>query len=73
MFLAVQMLTQLFSLTFPDFIVFLTSLDRKFNGDSKNVLKTVIFSLQMDLTDNFIPDCPFKLSFWQIKLDVLSD
>jgi len=37
--------------------------DRKLNEDSKNVLKTVIFLLQVDLTGDFISDCPFKLSF----------
>jgi len=31
-------------------------LDRKLNGDSKNVLKTVIFSLQVGLTSNFVSD-----------------
>jgi len=30
-------------------------LDRKFNEDSKNVLKTVIFSLQVGLTSDFVP------------------
>jgi len=38
-------------------------LDRKFNGDSKNVLKTVIFSLQVDFIGDFVADCLFKLSF----------
>jgi len=42
-------------------------LDRKFNEDSSNVLKTVIFSLQVGLTGDFVPDCPFKLYFWQFK------
>jgi len=32
-------------------------LGRKFNKDSKNVLKTVIFSLQVGLTGNFVSDC----------------
>jgi len=32
-------------------------LDRKFNEDSKNVLKTVIFSLQVGLTSNFVSAC----------------
>jgi len=36
-------------------------LDRKFEEDSKNVLKTVIFLLQVIFTDDFVPDCPFKL------------
>jgi len=43
------------------------SLDRKFNEDSKNVLKTVIFVLQVGLTSDFDPDCPWKLSFWQFN------
>jgi len=43
------------------------SLERKFNEDSKNVIKTVIFSLQVCFTGNFVLDCPFKLCFWQIK------
>jgi len=36
-------------------------LDRKFDEDFKNVLKTVIFSLQVGLTDDFIFDCSLKL------------
>jgi len=44
------------------------SLDRKFNEDSKNVLKTAIFPLQVSFTGNFVPDCPFELSFCQFKL-----
>jgi len=32
-------------------------LDRKFNEDSKNVLKNVIQGLQMGFTDNFVADC----------------
>jgi len=36
-------------------------LDRKFNKDSKNVLKTVIFLLQVGFIGNFVPDCRFKL------------
>jgi len=46
--------------------VFFRLLDRKFNEDSKNVLKTVIFYLQVGFTGNFLPDCPFKLCFWQV-------
>jgi len=57
MYLAVQNLTQLFSLIVPKFVVFFRLMDRKFNKDSKNMLKTVIFSLQVDLTSNFVPDC----------------
>jgi len=33
------------------------SLDRKLNEDSKNVFKTVIFSLQVGFTVDFVPDC----------------
>jgi len=43
-------------------------LDRKLNEDSKNVLKTVIFSLQVGFTGDFVADCPLKLCFWQFKL-----
>jgi len=42
-------------------------LNRKFNDDSKNVLKTVIFLLQIGSTGDFVPDCSLKLSFWQFK------
>jgi len=40
--------------------------------DSKNVLKTVIFSLQVDFTGHFVHDCQFKLYFWQLKFSVFS-
>jgi len=43
------------------------SLDRKFNEDSRNVLKTVIFSLQVGFLGDFVTDCLFKLCFWQFK------
>jgi len=56
--LTAQILTPLFSLTLPDFEVFFMSVDGKFNGDSKNVLKTVIFVLQVGFTGDFDPDCP---------------
>jgi len=42
-------------------------LDRKLNEDSKNVLKIVIFSLQVGFIGDFVPDCPFKLCFLQFK------
>jgi len=32
------------------------------------LLKTSIFLLKMGLTGDFVPDCPFKLCFWQFKL-----
>jgi len=44
------------------------SLDRKFSEDSKSVLKTVIFSLQVGFTSDFVPGCLLKLSFWQFKV-----
>jgi len=66
--LSVQTLTPLFSLTVPYIAVFFRLLDRKFNEDSKNVLKTVIFPLQVGFTNDFVPDCPFKLCFCQFKL-----
>jgi len=65
--LADQTLTPFFSLTLHDFVVLFVSLDRKFSEDSKNVLKTVIFLLQVGFTGDFVPDCPFKLCFWQFK------
>jgi len=41
--LVVQSLTIFFFLTVPNFAVFFRLSNRKFNEDSKNVLKTVIF------------------------------
>jgi len=67
-FLSVQTLTPLFHLTVPNCLVFFRLLNRKFNGDSKNVLKTVILLLQVGITGNFVPDCSFKLRFCQFKL-----
>jgi len=61
-------LTMLFSLTVPNFVVSFMSLDRKFNEDSKNVLKTIIFLFQVGFTSDFVFDCLFKLSSWQFKL-----
>jgi len=49
------------------FWIFFRLLDRKFDEDSKNVLTTVIFSLQVGFTVHFILECPFKLCLWQIK------
>jgi len=43
-------------------------LDRKFSEESKNVLKSVIFSLEVGSTGDFVPDCSFKLCFWQFKI-----
>jgi len=43
------------------------SLDGKFNEDSKNVLRTVIFLLQVGFKGDFVSDCPYKLCFWQLK------
>jgi len=67
-FLAVQILTSLFSLTIPILVMFFNLLVRKFDEDSKNVLKTDIFSLQVCFTGHFVPDFLFKLCFWQFKL-----
>jgi len=64
---AVQILTPLFSLTVPNFVVFFMSLDRKFNEDSKNVLKIVIFSPQVGFISDCVSDCPFKLCSLQFK------
>jgi len=60
-FLTVPTLTLLFSLTVLKLEVFFTLLDRKFNEDFKNVLKLVIFSLQMGFTGRYVLDYPFKL------------
>jgi len=67
-FLAVQTLTLLFSLTVPNLVVFSMLLDRKFNEDFKNALKIIIFSLQVGFTGDFVPEHSFKLCFWQFKL-----
>jgi len=48
-FLAVQNLTPLFSLTVPNFVVFLRLLDRKFNEDAKNVLKQSVSHSKWEL------------------------
>jgi len=48
-FLAVQIFTPFFFLTVPNFVVFFRLLNRKFNENFKNELKTVIFSLQVGL------------------------
>jgi len=37
-------------------------------GYLENGLKTVIFLLQMGFTSDFVPECPFKLWFWQFNL-----
>jgi len=63
-FLVVQILTPLFSLTLPDFVVFFMSVDRKFNKDFKNVIKIVNFLLQVGFTVDFVPDCFLNLCFW---------
>jgi len=68
LFLAVQTLTPFSSLAVPNFVVFFMLLDRKFNEDYKTAIKTVIFSFQVGFTGDYVPDCPFKLYFWQFKL-----
>jgi len=45
------------------FLSFFRLLDKKFYEDFKNVLKTVIFFLQMGFPGDSVPDCPFKLYF----------
>jgi len=62
------LLRSVVALTVPNFVVFFRLLNRKFNEDSKNVLKTVIFSLHVRFTNDFVFDCYFKLAFWQFKL-----
>jgi len=68
-FLAVQILTPLFSLTVSNFVVFFTSLGGKFKEDFKNVLKTVISSLQVDFKDDFASDCPLNCVSGNSNLD----
>jgi len=41
---------------------------RKFYEDSKNVLKTIIFFLQVGFTSDFVLNFSFKLWFWQFKV-----
>jgi len=60
--LSVQILTPLFSLTVQNFVVFFRFFDQKCNEDSKNVLQTIIFSLLVGLTGDFIFNFPFKLA-----------
>jgi len=62
-FLAVQTLIPLFSLTVTNFVVFCRLVDRKVNEDFKHVLIAVIFSLQVSFTGDFVADCSFKLCF----------
>jgi len=49
--------------------MFFMLLDRKFNEDSKNVLKKVIFSLQVGFTDGFVPDCLLNSVFGSSNFD----
>jgi len=68
-FLSIQTLTQLFFLSrYTKFCSVFRLLDRKFNEESKNVVKIVTFLHQVSFTGNFISDCPFKLCFYQVKL-----
>jgi len=67
-FLAVQTLTPLFSLTVPNFVVLFYVRDRLFNEDAKNVFKIVIFSLQVCLISNFLPE--YKLCSKVAKIRV---
>jgi len=46
---------------------FFRLLDRKFDKDSKNVFKTIFFLLQVGFISDFVPDCSYKLCFWQFK------
>jgi len=54
-------------MTVHNFVAFSRLLDRKFNEESKNILKNVIFLFQVGYTVDFVPDCLFKLCFWQFK------
>jgi len=70
-FLSIQILTPLFSQSVPNLVVYFRFLNRKFNENFKNVLKTIIFLLQVGFTGNFTPDCLFKQCFCQFKLTPL--
>jgi len=59
-FLTVQTLTQLFSLTVPNLVPFFRLFDRTFNKVSTNDLKIAIFLLQVGFTGSFVPDCPLS-------------
>jgi len=50
------------------FCVVFLSVDRKFNEDFRNVLKTVIFSLQVPFIGNFVLDYLVKLCFLHFKV-----
>jgi len=43
-------------------------MESKFYEDFKNVLKTIIFFLQVGFTSDFLLDFSFKLWFWQFKV-----
>jgi len=62
-FLAVQ----IDSLTVPNFVLFFKVSDRKFNEDSKNVLKTIIFLLQRGLTPIFYMTVPNFVLFFKVS------
>jgi len=66
-FFTVQILTALFSLTVLKFLCFFRLLDRKFNEESKNVLKNVIRSLQVGFRSHFLADCSLNRHFLQFK------
>jgi len=51
----------------PNCTVFFRLLNRNLNEDSKNMLKTVIFLLQVSFPGVFVADSLFKLCFWQFK------
>jgi len=52
-----------FSLTVPNFVMLFRLLDGKFNEESKNVLKTVIFFLQVCYTGDFVAGLSFQTAF----------
>jgi len=56
MFLEVQTLASFFSLTVLNFVLLFTLLHRKFNEEFKNVLKAVIFLLQVGFLGHFFLD-----------------
>jgi len=62
-------LTALFFVTVPNFLGFSRLSGRKFNEDSKNVLKNLIRSLQVEFTGDFVADCSLNRYFCSLNFD----
>jgi len=44
-------------------------MNRKFNENSKNLLKNVILSLQVSFTGDVVADCPLNIAFCTLNFD----